>query len=106
MAATPQEISEILVQQVKTSNLDFSLNETPYSVHISLRKRFARNFSRSFQNSAVIMPVKSTSNFIHVHELIEKNEKVKLELNKTELEKIALKKLVEELENGVESAEK
>ena len=103
MVATPHESCEILVQQVRASNLNFSLIETPFSVNISLRKRFVRDFSTGSQNSAVNMSTKLSSNF--GQELVEENDKVKLKLSQTVLEKEALEKVVKELESKFESAE-
>ena len=40
-----QTICENLVTQIKRSNLNFILSETPYSVNISLRKRFLKEIN-------------------------------------------------------------
>ena len=43
MATVHQLCSEIL-DQVENSNLDYKVNQTPYSLHISVRKKFTKLF--------------------------------------------------------------
>jgi hypothetical protein len=40
MATTPQNSSDIILNQIKTSNPHFNINETPYSLYITTRKEF------------------------------------------------------------------
>ena len=40
MATTPQKSSDIILFQTKTSNLHFNVNKTPYSLFITIRKKF------------------------------------------------------------------
>jgi chromosome segregation ATPase len=42
MTTTPQKSSDIILNQIKTSNLHFNVNETPFSLYITIRKKFLR----------------------------------------------------------------
>ena len=48
------QICESIVHQVTTSCLDFNMNQTPYSLHFSIRKKFSKNLTpnRSSLSSA------------------------------------------------------
>ena len=37
------QISDLLVSHVKSSNLNYSLQESPFSIHLSIRKSFIKN---------------------------------------------------------------
>ena len=40
MATTPQKSSDIILKHIKTSNLHFIVNETSYSLYVTIRKKF------------------------------------------------------------------
>ena len=42
------EICESIINKVTTSCLDFHMNQTPYSLHFSIRKKFSRNLTPNF----------------------------------------------------------
>ena len=47
---------EFLLKQIKSSNLNFMLQETPYSAYLTIRKSFIKNFNtnnllQTFNNS-------------------------------------------------------
>ena len=46
MASIHQQCSEI-IEKVSLSGLDYNLNQTPYSIHFSIRKKFSKFFKTS-----------------------------------------------------------
>ena len=40
---TPQEFCEKMLQQMKSSNLHFILQESPYLIYLTVRKKFVGN---------------------------------------------------------------
>ena len=51
---SPIETCEQIVQQIKASNLNFILNESPYSINISIKKRFQKIKPNSNFSSKII----------------------------------------------------
>ena len=45
MAADPETSSTLIIQAIRSSGLNFCCQETPYSVHITLRKSFTKSWS-------------------------------------------------------------
>ena len=45
----PQDSSDVILKSIKNSNLHFNLNETPFSVYITIRKKYLK-FPQSFVN--------------------------------------------------------
>ena len=95
--STPRDICENLVQQVKQSNLNFSLNETPYTVNLCIRKRFAIDFDPlNVLNIPKSIPDQST----HVNALLDENKKLKNALENKETNIKSLKEKVKTLEEA------
>ena len=107
MAAVNQVCATIL-DNVINSGLDFSINQTPYSIHFSLRKKYSKNPSNKVplnsppQNTS--LPQETLDNF-HQELLYTRNEYVKL-YNMYEVEREArcnldkeYKKLIANLAN-------
>ena len=44
---SPEEICESVLKTVKSSNLEFSIQETPFSAHITVRKKFSKTYQSS-----------------------------------------------------------
>ena len=42
MALKVNRICSEIIEKVSTSNLDFKMNQTPYSLHFSIRKKFSK----------------------------------------------------------------
>jgi hypothetical protein len=42
MSTSPQKSSDMILNQIKTSNLHFIANETPYSLYVTIRKKFLK----------------------------------------------------------------
>ena len=43
MASDPQEACDKILKEIRTSNLHFMVQESPYSIYLTLRKRFFKN---------------------------------------------------------------
>ena len=48
-----------ILEEIRSSNLNFGISETPYSAYISLRKRFVKEFVPSSKSSLLSQPVES-----------------------------------------------
>ena len=90
---SPAEVCEKLLNQVKTSNLNYILSETPYSANICIRKWFQKN------KVATLLSSESENSYI------EDNKRLKMKLKKVETENDALKVTVRSLEKKAEKAE-
>ena len=42
--SSPYKVCENLINDVKASNLNYLVNETPYSAFITIRKRFTKEY--------------------------------------------------------------
>ena len=71
MAATVNQICHEIIEKVNTSKLDFKMNQTPYSLHFSIRKKFSKV-------PAVTSP--HSSNIQRAFEEINQNEGLQKEL--------------------------
>ena len=80
--ASAQKICENLVNQVKNSKLNFILNETPYCVNISIKKRFLKEFPMFSAADLQSSHRASTDNSI----LVRENENLKAQIDKLEAE--------------------
>ena len=85
----PFEASEIVLSQIKNSNLNFKIQESPFSIHVSIKKSFITSkngdplhFNRHFED----LSEAASQN----KKLLKENENLKdaLEENKTELEEM------------------
>ena len=83
----PFEASEIVLSQIKNSNLNFKIQESPFSIHVNIKKSFITSkngdplhFNRHFED----LSEAASQN----KKLLKENENLKeaLETNKTELE--------------------
>ena len=83
----PFEASEIVLSQIKNSNLNFKIQESPFSIHVNIKKSFITSkngdplhFNRHFED----LSEAASQN----KKLLKENENLKeaLEANKTELE--------------------
>ena len=98
--ATVNQICSSIIDVVNNSSLDFQINQTPYSIHFSIRKKFIKNFN----------PVTSESSATKNHledplqlELLHvRNEYVKL-YNLYETEKNCRSKLNEDYKEVLET---
>ena len=63
---TAVESCEMVLQALKSSKLNFSLQETPYSAYITVRKRFQRNLS-----SSILAPDKTSEKNLYLEGLIQ-----------------------------------
>ena len=102
--STAQEICETLVHQVKTSNLNFILSETPYSVNICLRKRLIKEFS---PNNLSVVTNLSTSKETNGRksDLVDENKEMKIKIENLEAENESNKNVIEVLEGKIAKAE-
>ena len=44
--ASPNQVCASIIEKVTSSRLDFSIHQTPYSLHFSLRKKFSKNSNK------------------------------------------------------------
>ena len=93
---------EILMNHVKRSNLNFSLNESPFSVSLSIRKTFVKDRNGVERNSGVSLQ----DNYIVDEKQTLENEKksLKLLLIQHEHEKEALKDTINDFGQKLEKA--
>ena len=97
---TPKESCERILHQVKSSNLHFILQESPYSVYLTVRKRFVGNAPKLIEPK--VSMATETRN-IHLEErIIELNEALK----ETEENLIKAESTVKILETKAGHAEK
>ena len=110
MALTAQESCENVLQSVKSSNLNFLIQESPFSVYLTIRKRFLKIPKKS--PSAPVPPDVHPALNKEIYELrnelnarnnlleetLEENEDLKIEVNR-------LQKLANELHNHKSSKE-
>ena len=96
---------EILMNHVKRSNLNFSLNESPFSVSLSIRKTFVRDRNGVERNST-FSGVSLQDNYIVDEKQTLENEKksLKLLLIQHEHEKEALKDTINDFGQKLEKA--
>ena len=94
---TAHQVCENLLLQVKNSQLNFHLSETPYSINLSLRKRFLKESTRS--------KALDLSLAIPDAALYKENETLKTLLEEKETEIEAFKGTINIIENKVEHAE-
>ena len=74
MSDCVQSSCDFLLQAVRNSGLNFSCQETPFSIFLTVRKSFVKTFQ--FQASGNIL--KSVANkFEKNHDLIEENKSLK-----------------------------
>ena len=93
---TAHQVCENLLFQVKNSQLNFHLSETPYSINLSLRKRFLKESTRSQAlNLSLAIPDAA---------LYKENETLKTLLKEKETEIEAFKGTINIIENKVEHA--
>ena len=105
--ATINQICSAIIDVVNNSSLDFKMNQTPYSIHFSIRKKFSKNSNNSLVSSQGLSH-HAQEDVLQQDLLHARNEYVKL-YNLYESEKESRSKLendyVEALEN-IAAAEK
>ena len=101
MATGAKEVLNDIIKDIQESNLNFSMNITPFSAYITLRSSFTKNFllpAKHHRTSTFPKNVKAEN-----HSLIEENEKLleKLKtLEETNLRSTAtIKVLTEKISN-------
>ena len=98
-SSTPRDVCENLVHQVKVSNLNFTLNETPFTVNLCIRKSFTKDFDPlNILNLPKSVPEAEQS--AHVNALLEENEKLKNAVEDKDANIKSLKDKVKTLEEA------
>ena len=74
----PQDQSDAVLQCVKSSNLHFAVNETPFSVYITLRKKFLYRESKKVPAAEAFtesnaLKVELSQNYQKCEDLVQKN---------------------------------
>ena len=102
MAAVNKLCSEI-IEKVNNSCLDYNINQTPYSIHFSIRKKFSNKFKKSMDTSTpssikqeIFDDYSPENNYLRQELLNTRNEYLKLH-NFYQLESEARAKLESEL---------
>ena len=93
---SPAQVCEKLLNQVKMSNLNYILSETPYSANICIRKWFQKN---KVANVTTLSASESENTYL------KDNKRLKLKLEKAEAENVALKASASDLEEKAKKAE-
>ena len=106
---SPSQACEQIVQQVKGSFLNFVLNETPYSINLSIKKRFQQHFTVQSSNSSPLKTSRSAQGDPESEEKIEtlkvESEALRVRAEKAEKQNVTLKNTVEVLEEKFKKAE-
>ena len=50
--ATVNEVCDDLIKRICSSNLTYQINQTPYSIYLSIRKKFVKEFDPNVHNFA------------------------------------------------------
>ena len=104
MALTKPEIAcENVLLSLKVSRLTFSVQETPYSCYITIRKKFVKSFQQ--QQQTEMSPVIVIENRGDIEDISKENKELKHSLDEKEAEMSEFKETIMILENKVEHAE-
>ena len=88
----PEAACERVLQTLKISKLTFSLNETPFSVYITIRKKFSQTVHDENPNLTPYLIDSASSNTCGDFEMLaEENSILKTKLEEIEKEKGVLK---------------
>ena len=88
MASQAKETCEKVLRSIKQSQLDFLLQETPYSVFLTIRKRFIKDFknlstaTQTIESDFVIKDLKSDNKELR-DVIIGKEEEIETSKNET-----------------------
>ena len=88
MASQANETCEKVLRSIKQSQLDFLLQETPYSVFLTIRKRFIKDFknlstaTQTIESDFVIKDLKSDNKELR-DVIIGKEEEIETSKNET-----------------------
>ena len=95
----PQDYSDGVLQCVKSSNLHFSISETPFSVYITLRKKFTNIYRDTKEHSAAEV-FKEEPCQVHqkCEEFAQKNEVLNNLVEQKDSENSTLESIVHDLE--------
>ena len=96
--ATANQVCATILENVINSGLDFNINQTPYSIHFSLRKKYSKNSSNKIplcSSPNTSLPQETQVDNFRQELLHTRNEYVKL-YNMYEAEQEARSKLDEE----------
>ena len=102
---SPQDSSDFILKNIKNSNLHFISNETPFSVYITLRKKFlnipnTQNFMNGNQKSEL------SEVRMRKGDLIEENEILKAKVEQHEKAKQVDEEIIAELDDKLAMAKK
>ena len=90
----PQDVCDQVLQVIRSSQLNFCSQETPYSVFLTLRKSFTQKFKHPSSLEPFLQPkLVKNSNLemeVHLKALKEEIKKIKMENFKLEHEKVTL----------------
>ena len=64
---------EHLIRQVCTSKLDYHINQTPYSIYLSIRKKFVKDYKPNYPENQALPEETSDKEIFYI-----KNEYAKL----------------------------
>ena len=104
MGVSPQDVCQQLLHQLRLSNLNFLISETPYSANICLRKRFVKDP----KNHTILPDAKPLSNSNEkilenqIHALVNENSTLKSQI---ESAKKASRETINLLEEKLAKAE-
>ena len=93
---------ETLLSYVKNSNLNFNLNESPFSVNINIRKSFIKDKNGSVRTSklgGIFLPDPSTKGYLE-----DENQTLRVTIAQHEHENEALNVTIHELSMKLEKA--
>ena len=101
----PQDQSDAVLQCVKSSNLHFAVNETPFSVYITLRKKFInRDIKIVTAAESDALKVELSQNYQKCEDLIQKNAELIHLIEKKDDKTSTLESLLHDKEIKLEKA--
>lgn len=102
----PSQTCDLLLSHVKTSNLNFSLIESPFSVNISIKKTFIKNKKGECLPAGLIPSNIIEMSFLDSNRnLVKENETLKGRINKIESEKEAFEEALQNVGTKLERAQ-
>ena len=100
----PQQSCDLILQQIRTSHLNFAIQETPYSIFLTIRKSFTKSFQNHvLQNQADPNSEKVSELKSDLENLLDENKSLVTKIEVLEASKISLSKTYEEEVAGSET---
>ena len=103
MLTNPHDTCAQIINTLRMSGLTYTLNETPYSVYLTLRKKFIKEYIPQPQHNTNEHPVVSQDDKIKEHEdqIAQLQEALKTKSTNTMPQSISYQKQKQKLKNWI-----